>query len=135
MKKLKLLIASFIFVLPAFAQENGINNSEKDIHKPIFISKATSFRATIALRDMELPGPKDIDAKNVTIKQKIWGHPVTNPNPKPYGSDPVWQQTEANNYNKAPIQNWEGMTSSAFPPDPTGAVGPNHYVQMINSMY
>jgi len=122
-------------MLPTFAQENESIDSEKDIHKPIFISKANSFQSTIALRDMDLPGPKDVDVKQKTIKQKIWGHPVTNPNPKPYGSDPVWQKTEANNYNKAPIQNWEGMTSPFFPPDPSGAVGPNHYVQMINTSY
>lgn len=135
MKKLKLLIVSIIFVLPAFAQENGINNSIKDIHKPIFVSKATSFRATIALRDMELPGPKEIDAKNVTIKQKIWGHPVTNPNPKPYDEDPVWQKSNGDNQTQGTIQNWEGMQSPYFPPDPSGAVGPNHYVQMINTEY
>ena len=135
MKKLKLLIASIIFMLPAFAQENGINNSEKDIHKPVFISKATSFQATIALRDMNLPGPKDVDVKQKTIKQKIWGHPVTNPNPKPYGEDPVWQKSNGDNQTQGTIQNWEGMTSPFFPPDPSGAVGPNHYVQMINTEY
>ena len=97
MKKIKLLIASLIFFLPAIAQENGINNPVKDIHKPVFESKATSFRATIALRDMEFETPEEGDGKEATIKQKIWGHEVTNPNPKPYGSDPVWQQTKASN--------------------------------------
>jgi hypothetical protein len=30
--------------------------------------------------------------------------------------------------------NWAGQTASGFRPyDPSGAVGPNHYVQMINS--
>lgn len=35
---------------------------------------------------------------------------------------------------KAPLMNWAGQVASGFRPfDPSGAVGPNHYVQMINS--
>lgn len=36
-----------------------------------------------------------------------------------------------------PLQNFIGASSSesnAFPPDPTGAVGPNHYVHSVNSL-
>lgn len=34
---------------------------------------------------------------------------------------------------KNPIQNWDGQNSAAFRPhDPTGAAGPNHYLQAIN---
>ncbi len=33
----------------------------------------------------------------------------------------------------APIVNVPGMSSSANPPDTTGDVGPNHYIQMINA--
>ncbi|NCU33176.1 MAG: hypothetical protein EOM23_09660, partial [Candidatus Moranbacteria bacterium] len=53
-----------------------------------------------------------------------------------YGNDPAIVQTKMgkrSNANKAPLQNWAGITSSAYPPDPTGAVGPNHYVQMVNA--
>ena len=40
----------------------------------------------------------------------------------------------------APIQTFEGMNQadgcgSCIPPDPNGAVGPNHYVEMVNSSY
>lgn len=53
-----------------------------------------------------------------------------------YGNDPAIVQTKMgtrSNANKAPLQNWAGVTSSAYPPDPTGAVGPNHYVQIVNA--
>ena len=36
-----------------------------------------------------------------------------------------------------PLQNFVGASASesgAFPPDPTGAVGPNHYVHSVNSL-
>ena len=135
MKKLKLFIASLIFMLPAFGQQKTNDNSVEDIHKPVFVAKATSFHETIALRDMVIEAPKKGDGKHPTVKNKIWGHEVTNPNPKPYGTDPVWQKTKASHSNRSPIQNWEGIESPFFPPDPSGAVGPNHYVQMINMEY
>jgi len=39
-----------------------------------------------------------------------------------------------------PLQTFEGMDQAdgcgnCIPPDPNGAVGPNHYVQMVNSSY
>ncbi|HBG71679.1 MAG: hypothetical protein A2W93_06790 [Bacteroidetes bacterium GWF2_43_63] len=53
-----------------------------------------------------------------------------------YGNDPAIVQTkmgDRSNANKAPLTNWAGVTSSAYPPDPTGAVGPNHYIQIVNA--
>ncbi len=31
-----------------------------------------------------------------------------------------------------PLTNWEGLDYNSFPPDTTGDVGPNHYVQAVN---
>ena len=53
-----------------------------------------------------------------------------------YGNDPSIIQTSYGKLSsKAPMQNWAGQAPSvSFRPfDPTGAAGPNHYVQMINS--
>ena len=58
-----------------------------------------------------------------------------NPNALPKGNDPLWQQQKGSHSNKAPLQNWQGTNFSAFPPDPSGAAGPNHYVHMVNSSY
>jgi PKD repeat protein len=53
-----------------------------------------------------------------------------------YGNDPAFIQTEMgfrNPANKAPIKNWPGQTAAGFrPSDPSGAAGPNHYIQAIN---
>ncbi len=51
------------------------------------------------------------------------------------GNDPIWQKTKGETSNKEPIQNWEGNDNGAFPPDLSGADGPNHFVKMINSEY
>jgi len=54
-----------------------------------------------------------------------------------YGNDPAYMQTTMGTNKigeKSIIQNWAGQTATGFRPfDPTGAAGPNHYVQMINS--
>ena len=58
----------------------------------------------------------------------------TNANALPQGNDPQWQNEMGNLQNRGPIANWEGVNNGlGFPPDPSGAAGPNHYVQMVNS--
>ncbi|MBI1837383.1 MAG: PKD domain-containing protein [Flavobacteriia bacterium] len=57
-------------------------------------------------------------------------------NPALYGNDPATMQTEMgqkSDASKAPIKNWPGQSGSGFRPfDPSGAAGPNHYIQAIN---
>jgi hypothetical protein len=52
-----------------------------------------------------------------------------------YGNDASIIQKEGGSLpGKTPLTNWVGQTASGFRPyDPSGAAGPNHYVQMINS--
>lgn len=49
-------------------------------------------------------------------------------------NDPVRQDEQGTRAMRAPIENWNGQ-SGAFPPDPSGAAGPDHYVQAVNSTY
>ena len=49
--------------------------------------------------------------------------------------DPVVQSEMGTRELRAPIVNFQGMSGSGYPPDPTGAAGPNHYVQAVNSKY
>ncbi|HEX8600104.1 MAG TPA: hypothetical protein VF952_16500, partial [Chloroflexia bacterium] len=53
--------------------------------------------------------------------------------------DPVVQESIVGNLMPAPSRSWTGMDFSygngGAPPDTSGDVGPNHYVQMINSAY
>jgi len=52
----------------------------------------------------------------------------------PAGKDPIVQESFGMTPSRAPIKNWDGQTG-AFPPDPSGAAGPNHYVQAVNTKY
>jgi PKD repeat protein len=54
----------------------------------------------------------------------------------PKGPDPVWQrEMAASRDTRAPIVNFNGQDSPYYPPDANGTVGPNHYMQTINSVY
>ena len=48
--------------------------------------------------------------------------------------DPVLQDSVSEASAPAPIQNFEGVgnLNGVLPPDTTGDVGPNHYIQMVN---
>ena len=74
------------------------------------------------------------DKKHRTPQQFVYN---TEENGLTYGNDSSsiqWSDGSRNTTNKAPIQNWLGQTASGFRPmDPSGAAGPNHYIQAINS--
>jgi hypothetical protein len=62
------------------------------------------------------------------------------PQPKLPVVDPVHQKTAIAAPMPTPIQTFEGINQAGgcgncIPPDPNGAVGPNHYVEMVNSSY
>ncbi len=64
--------------------------------------------------------------------------PNLNPNGLPKGNDPLLSNnsSEKNSFQLMPDIEIEGMDqalTNVFPPDPCGDVGPNHYVQGINS--
>lgn len=48
-------------------------------------------------------------------------------------NDPVVQKTGGTRAGRAPIVNKNGQSGSGLPPDPSGAAGPNHYVQAVNT--
>lgn len=55
----------------------------------------------------------------------------------PKGGDPLWQeQTKASKIKgKDPILTFQAASSNSTPTDPTGAVGPNHFVNAWNSSF
>ena len=54
----------------------------------------------------------------------------------PKTEDAVWQKAMGKaSVLRAPLVNFEGQTTSSFPPDCNGTIGPNHYMQTVNSTY
>ena len=103
----------------------------------IFEATPDHFEITPKLSDIDPYIDPPVGDKDVyTVPNKMRRNKFVNEeNALPKGDDPVWQKQGNSHYNKAPLQNWEGLGNFAFPPDPSGAAGPNHYVQMVNSTY
>jgi Secretion system C-terminal sorting domain len=53
----------------------------------------------------------------------------------PTNIDPLIQEGGFTRSANSPIVSFDGVVSNVSPPDPTGAVGPNHIVEMTNSVW
>lgn len=62
---------------------------------------------------------------------------LNNPHPLPQGGDPLASPAEERSASSGPqitpLLSFAGMSADVFPPDPTGDIGKNHYVQMTNT--
>lgn len=117
-------ILSIFLLLPFFlsAQESNVT-----------ATTASNFSISPPLKDILEPVYPTVKPK--VVKNKMRRHKHVNKDALPYGNDVIWQKEAGQRVNRAPDVNFDGVNSSAFPPDPSGAVGPNHYVQMTNSGY
>lgn len=127
----KLLFFSFLFIsIYTFGQ-----------HSPTFTSQGTYLGKTIPLRDFPVVEERQYRINEITVvpnnlraneKLDASGLPLN-------GLDPV-RQRSAGSYNSTRTVelNIDGITrgeSQGFvPPDPSGAVGPNHYINAVNSV-
>lgn len=101
----------------------------------LFTSECVSMTITPPLSSLEnKPAYEDEDREH-EVKNNMRRQKYTNLDAYPHGPDPDWQREGGKLNGREPIQNWEGNDNGAFPPDPSGAAGPDHYIQMINSEY
>lgn len=131
----------FITLLGSALTLNAQNQKE-EMEVKVTYDQCESFTKTAPLRDL-LKTLTPIDeatyydsfvAKDRKYQQD-WSTVNDHGIPSNNGMDPVAQTTngsrDGGNWQKA---NWQAL-SGAFPPDPSGAAGPDHYVQAVNSSY
>ncbi|MBL7773730.1 MAG: hypothetical protein JNM95_12775, partial [Chitinophagaceae bacterium] len=125
-----LLLLLFVSVT-AVAQDN---NSE------VTVIKATQFNVTRPLSEIfaENPVPDNFSIPKAEIPDKKKRTPQSFPLAKEgdpvYGNDESTIQREAGSVESMNVKaSWQGGTGSGRPFDPSGAVGLNHYIQMINA--
>ncbi len=121
-----LLTCSFFVFTASFAQTK---------FPPVSVSQGTYLGETIALRDFETIIPTNGIPKNIIeIPNNLHVANRSSYN-SISGEDPLKQTLVPFRY-QPPIENFDGIAlneSGGFiPPDPTGAVGPNHYVNAVN---
>jgi len=136
MKKCFILsaFAAAILWLPAQTQAQTNDEGKTEVFYP------TNFSITKPLREM---APVPEEELNSTVQKKesddrklrVPFAEKTNPLAEPQGEDPVAQKIMGTNSLGAPLVSWNGQNGNGTPPDPTGAAGPNHYVQAVNCYY
>lgn len=117
----------------AFSQaQNNSNGAEINSPDDFFITAPmTSYPRvdpqTVKKREVKRGG---LSAKNI---QK--GEFISNLSESRSSQDPLAQEEFGSRAGKSPIANFDGINLDISPPDPTAAVGPNHIVQMTNSLW
>lgn len=133
-----IIIASFLILL---AFHDSMSAQDKSI-SPSIIVTGKYLGESVPLRDL----PSLTDAEWEQMKEKARQEEL---NPElstrsypfastalPKGPDPVWQrEMTASRESRAPVVNFSGQDSPYYPPDANGTVGPENYMQTINTVY
>jgi hypothetical protein len=132
MRKIYLTLIALFFIVSIKAQ---INNDKAEI------IVCSEFHITKRLSEI---------AENLPEYQKVFNQPrkesedkknrkaymgKSNVNSLPLKEDPIAQKTMGSRQSQTLLSSWEGLSGLSYPPDPSGAAGPNHYVQAVNSSY
>ncbi len=127
---------SFATMLTA---QKTIGQNDPPQSYPPMVSKGEFLGSIPPLRDLKpmtvLPGNIPVDfAKR---RNHFFANKLNNPNSQPRDGDPLAKnqiQTKGGGPQIIPGLNFEGIRdiSGVSPPDPTGDIGKNHYVQMVN---
>ncbi len=109
----------------------------QDLHEPNVIATGKFIKKTIPLRDIPIRTTieKGETSNLKIIQNRLRANRKTNENALPLNGDVLAQKKFGGVTTKAIEQNFDGADASegqATPPDPTGAVGPNHYVHAVN---
>lgn len=135
MKKTIILFSSLFLTTLSFSQVFNNPNLPAEIENENLTFKYGTFHGvSIPLKDLPAAEEKNEMAADHAIRESRKRPEAVNPNALPAGKDPILQENFGTQVNKGPIKNWDGQTG-AFPPDPSGAAGPNHYVQAVNTKY
>ncbi len=128
--KTKLLPLFFIFgTTSLFAQiqyGNGVT-----FYQPASFAISKPMSELAALHPA---APFDPATAKVEDDKRINSYLAPKPNSLPHGDDPAAQRVNGTRTSSVGV-NVQGQDAQGWPPDPTGAAGPNDYVQAVNSTY
>lgn len=117
----------------AIAQEQNSDTGEVEILRPV------DFFYTQAMSTYPQVLPSEIPHREVprglSDKRQKWADYLKTAGESDISQDPLVQTSAPTRISRAPILNFSGINLNVSPPDPSGAVGPNHYVQMTNGLW
>ena len=136
MKRLAIFLILGVFVSFGYLEAQDQPIYPSIIKTGVYHGLSPALRDLPAMTDAEfqqlvIKGEKKM--LNKKLKERHYPYAST---ALPQGPDPVWQQEMGKTMGvKAPALNFNGQTSPYFPPDANGSIGPNHYMQTINTVY
>ncbi len=127
LKKL-LLLGVILFTCTLTAQDG---EAPTTIIQGTFIGKTIPLRDFPTVSENTVTEPRDI----IIVPNNFRANEKVNQDALPLGADQTAQKHIGGITGRALEQNFIGATNTNLtPPDPTGAVGPNHYVHSVNSI-
>jgi hypothetical protein len=138
MKNIENIILTVILLFMMSPVYSQISLSQNDILFPAKSKTITLLGKTSDLRDLKIltPVPVAKDSVDGEIKNQHKFPPYPAPEKK-FDFDPALQYKNGIEKRCGVIQNFEGTGNLQYklPPDPVGAVGTNHYIQMVNMSF
>lgn len=134
MKKIYLTILALLFVLYTKAQIQKTDDNVEIISCSEFhITKTLSEIAETQQAYQKITNQIRKESEDKINRKAFMGK--NNVNALPLKEDPIAQKSMGNRQSQTLLTSWEGLSGLSYPPDPSGAAGPNHYVQAVNSSY
>jgi len=131
--KFTLLVLMAVGTISLFAQKSEQIQKATLIQSADFMIEVPSIASQIASGQF-IAGEeinKEVNPKKSGANKAVPGKGL------PQGNDPLWQkQVQTNRIKgKEPILTFEAASANVTPTDPTGAVGPNHFINAWNSSF
>ncbi|MBK7555934.1 MAG: T9SS type A sorting domain-containing protein [Flavobacteriales bacterium] len=121
--------------LMAFGQTAQEKPTLNALGQAITVAKATRFMKTPPMTEWPVVREDGAEDRERHEADKQRALPVVTDARWENEPDGALQLRSATKSAKAPAVNVNGQSGSGIPPDPTGAAGPDHYVQAVNSSY
>lgn len=134
-----LTICMFWSIVTAVFAQQTIRLDDPPQSYPPMVSKGELLGSIPALRDLpqQTKAMRPLPPKMAQKSNYFQANKLNNPNPLPLDGDPLAKNRVVNRESGPeliPGFNFEGLRDEQIdPPDPTGAIGKNHYVQMTNA--
>ena len=130
----KILVLLFVTISFSLSAQ-VIFEKVKSITPLRVVKTASGYGESESLKSI-IQKPRPRFRKYKKIPNKIRRFEYTNPYNLPIKKDAVRQNRKGRSPSLSTIQSWNGiseLSQGVMPPDPSGAVGKNHYVQMVNT--
>ena len=124
-----------LLVISVFSEAQIEFEKSKPIYPEKKVNQPCDFGSIESLRDIK-ENVRPSFRKHKITRNKFRRYKYINMAAKPTHKDPVLQFGHKRSLSLTPIKSWKGINESsqgASPPDPSGAVGLSHYVQMVNT--